>query len=678
MVRTPFNKRLVSSTPDPERLKETESEDEDNIAAEVTGLFESVGTRALTVDEDSPQMIPERDVATEAQLIPQDTKELAASVVKGLAEKLKLQREAAQPIKLLQPCKASHSEKTLDSNSLPHSQANQTKSGPLWKQKHQKWKDDLSQYKKDPVGLERDGSDILNSMVPSEIATELSRQNPMTKAEWIPDSMPPEAVKRVSSKSAVDLNHSRGYAYQTSGLRMKDKTKNTKDSELRSIETSTSAISTVKENGSVPGISSTSFMQLPTSMSSFQHKQTTPGFTDNYKDYQSFKSGILQNMNNSGKVAIPLENYAAPNVPTVDSTQSLRSHPISAPTFTTQSSMATMTSTLTHTTTVSSLNNSVKVCETVTSLDAHTHVTMFPKTDKTEPPLNLAPKHRLIQDARNISKKKVNKESHVGKYHEGIIADVAASTTSESAQESNVIIVATATCLDSTADSQDSELSKVMGSSDTNKSQNQQNQNVSGKASNSIHNTSYLSEVINFLKTDGFNAKEKATKQNSESKPENTEEDNQPKESLNMRQVVPSSSDDNLKEIMSQYLPLEHQEKTEPQEHVLENGKTESYLGTEGGLFQQDVNNSSSAQVDKADSNQNYNSDDYSYNRPRRRRKSRNLYYLESMADPTLREIACRLAFKATALRKYCFFCHECDRVTVFLITPSSDLEGKN
>ncbi|RUS89501.1 hypothetical protein EGW08_002734, partial [Elysia chlorotica] len=70
---------------------------------------------------------------------------------------------------------------------------------------------------------------------------------------------------------------------------------------------------------------------------------------------------------------------------------------------------------------------------------------------------------------------------------------------------------------------------------------------------------------------------------------------------------------------------------------------------------QGNVNNSSSAQVDRADSNQNYNSDDSSYDRPRRRKKSRNLYYLENMGDPKLRDIACRLAFKATALRKYSF-----------------------
>ncbi|RUS89502.1 hypothetical protein EGW08_002735 [Elysia chlorotica] len=262
-VSAPFNKRLVSSTPDPERLVEAECEDQYSTAVETEGPLASASPRALVAPpEDSPQMIPERDVTTEAPVIPPDSTGLAATVAKGLAEKLKLQREAAHLNKRSQPGNSSHSEK-----------AKQTKSGPLWKQKHQKWQEELEQYKKNqvvhPLGSERNNGDILNSTEASEIVIEPSPLGPMTKAEWISDSRPSQAAKSGASKSATD-NHTKGQ-YASSNAQnivgMNEMRKSIEDSGIQSIEVSTSAVSAVKANLSVPA-------QLPTTQSSVHAEQS--------------------------------------------------------------------------------------------------------------------------------------------------------------------------------------------------------------------------------------------------------------------------------------------------------------------------------------------------------------------------------------------------------------------
>ncbi|GFR78693.1 hypothetical protein ElyMa_005856300 [Elysia marginata] len=657
MVSTPFNKRLVSSTPDPERLREAESEDQlQNYAS--NGLPPETVTApplASIVQEDSPQMIPERDiVTTRALAIPPDTTGLAASVAKSLAEKLRLQREATQP------GEASHPVMGATSPSSSLTSANQIKPVPAWKQKHQKWKQELQQYKKDQSGAhlvsEEKDQGVLNSIVISDANIELPSQISMTKAEWISDSISTLGNKNTSLKSSVE-GPRREQANLQPVLGLKDLSKITTDSGINSTEISTPAVSVVKTKVSNPGTSSTSFLSLPTTLSSFQSKTVAPPLPDHYKDYERFKSGIIQNRNDTGKRTLPSRSNAALHAQTASCADSISLHPISASTATAQSNVATMTSTLTHTTTVSTLSSSVKVCETVAGPSSCTQMVLTHTSAPTQPEncADLIPKFDLIHNSKITFGKDEKKLDNSGKFQKETnnLSDRNGPSTSAAAQENSVIVVPTAAYLDSSADSQNSGQSKIVVASGRGK-QKSQSQDIKDEALETDHSTSYLSEVINFLKTDGFNAKEKANKEGCQSMDsENPEEDSQVKQHQQIQHNGASSSADaNLREIMSQYLPQNAQKVSKPSEHVLESPKADLVSSTGKTPAQQDLNNSNSAQADKADSNQNYNSDDSSsYDQPRRRKKSRNLYYLESMADPTLRDIACRLAFKATALR---------------------------
>ncbi|XP_059143167.1 uncharacterized protein LOC131930616 [Physella acuta] len=102
-----------------------------------------------------------------------------------------------------------------------------------------------------------------------------------------------------------------------------------------------------------------------------------------------------------------------------------------------------------------------------------------------------------------------------------------------------------------------------------------------------------------------------------------------------------SLEDQNLQDIMNCYLPFREQRETNPinEENTQQGSVSRTNSEDEDKLID---NKDEGGNV-----NQNYNSDnEQDHPRPRR-----NLEYLEKMADPTLRDIACRLTFKATALR---------------------------
>ena len=653
-MSTPFNKRLVSSTPDPERIKEVELEHLDLQPEPGPAVTE-------TLFDNSPQMIPERDVTTLNPGMPRNTTELAASVARGLSEKLRLQREAAQSSKPSHPGEPSHetvAHLRPDTNSLiePLSSAGQTKVVPPWKQKHQKWRQELQPDKTDLLMDQAEGNElrVLNAMLVSEKAVELSSQHPTPKAEWVCDSVPSHIVNKGSLKPSV--NQGRENIQKKIGFVQgrTDVTASIGDSGINSsVEPSTPAISTVKTNISFPGIGSTSFSRLPTSLSSFSSTQAARPVQDHYKNYQSLKSGILQNRTNSGSRILPQENAALLYTPPVNITQMMRLHPGSAPTITAQSHGATVTSNLSHTSsTVTSSSSSIKVCEAVTGPLTLLHGSLPQRaTPSQSGPLHGVATITTAQASAVVPEKEFNSHHSYGKSQEMRSSDAMVPTTSIQTVDSGVISIPTVKSLDSTVDSQESELSKILGSSAAVETP----QNGCGKAegSQSPHNTSYLSEVINFLRTDGFNAKQKPNTAGSEGKSDNCETSGHIVEAQQTNEVASSNSaDDNLREMMSKYLPGADQEVPGTTNKSIEQ-VPDSPKDAENGGAQQDINNSSCTPQEKADSNQNYNSDD-SYDRPpRRRKRSHNLYYLESLADPTLKEIACRLAFKATALSEF-------------------------
>ncbi|KAI8764070.1 hypothetical protein BgiBS90_030308 [Biomphalaria glabrata] len=139
------------------------------------------------------------------------------------------------------------------------------------------------------------------------------------------------------------------------------------------------------------------------------------------------------------------------------------------------------------------------------------------------------------------------------------------------------------------------------------------------------NNSSNVSQLIEFLKTNP--QCENIEKQFKEiTKMESLA-------SVSKEEFELSSSNDKLDDLMSHYITITNDGK----------GDSNDEKANEASVTQIFVTPSTNV-------NQNYNSDSDNEATGSRRRP-KNLHYLESMADPTLRNIACRLSFKATALR---------------------------
>ncbi|GFO42890.1 hypothetical protein PoB_006939500 [Plakobranchus ocellatus] len=651
VVSTPFNKRLVSSTPDPEKLRESEPEE----------YLTSTAGNALATDlasdtscsqplDDTPQLIPERDVMIKVpSVLPSDARSLI-SIVKSLDAKHRLQPELSHPPELTgQRSNAGITEKPDNSGHVkPLQLSDQVKSVPPWKQRHQKWRQELEQYRRDHTvnqSISESGSDkILNSQA-LQIAYPSSTPL-VTKAEWVSDKKPSHGSKRTAIKSPASINNLwEQNSPQTSPLIQGNgqlaSVTNSAGAVNPSTEHSLPVMTTQREDFSSCGINKVLPTSLPNNASSLQGLQNSLPEVDTCKDYDLFKSEIMYSKSHAAPRAFS-DNIEVQNGTEGSTLQLVNLH---ASTHPVQHQSVIATSTFTHTTAVSSLGNSFKVHEAATESVLARAVKLSPKGAFTQPGAVDTKLSSVKTGSKLLEKIDLKDRAQAGLQGEEMsdLVQVVGLT-----KEREPVVVPTAVELDSDDKYDVEKVSNTDNALIAKNSALTRDQDNKSENSESINNTSYLSDMINLLKKDVFTAGKKMSIDDDDSKSESSEigADQTDEKQKKQEMEISGSSDKNLKEIMSQYLPTEKSVQEEP-DNPNEETKVEIKIRNEP----LDVNNSSLTKMGDIDSNQNYHSDDSGYDVPRRTRRSHNLYYLESMADSTLKNIACRLAFKATALR---------------------------
>lgn len=628
-VGTPFNKRLVSSTPDPERLLEAELQDQHEA---LSSLF-------------CPQMVPERDIVH-----PQRVPMMLTSGACGLSDKLELQRQQFHEYQqLLQP-----------QQHKMHQVQQHQQSFPLV-QHHD---DDIFVQKKNPpFGSSAD----IPVMAPSTLT--------VNKAEWVADTDKhsnlnvDKSMSRLirCTKNSNQLSPRRATSVN-SAFGAVSSVADTKSKEADDIITSNLSVAhlykpvsdSMKLPPSSAHLGSQALLSEQIPDKNGQHSALKPLTPRSDKLSGRTKSNFNTNekLESHEKESVTLEkqgsHFSKPNIP-----------------MEVQNSLPEPSSALPVTPGKITLHESTPCAgKNIVSKPRQPDRSVSPKKGISYKPLEQDNKPALMKEKNKntelngrdeiiyLGAEKLEPDlkmnSHLSKAEKVINTGASPKTSIQTEEKGDDLDTSSDTCYMEIASitKPRNEIIVDMREIDTGQTEKIYSKGEEDDAA-SASDSANLSQVIEFLKSEAFNKmKENEVMDHQPSDgaivgiDETNNKDDETAANFLMEKKQCGDDSQSLAQLMSLYLP------TADKNNMSNNSRNSDFGDVNDKIFSKEPVSDCGKKGVGVNVNQNYFSDEDDGGYISTSRRPKNLQHLERMVDPRLREIACRLAFKATALRK--------------------------